>query len=517
MGAEADLPGGAAADMLGVMPKPGAGRGWLAALIALAALRAGAFAAYAACMLPLPLEAFHLESKMVHHAWRVQQGLPLYPPWEHLPYIPNFFAPLYFLAVGGIGRAAGAGVDGLSWIGRGATFAMAAAVSLGLGIWLGRRFGRGAGWLAGLASFGALPMEGFAVMVRPDAAAEALGALGIVLVAFAGRRWVVVLGVVALAAAALTKQTAGLATLAAAAALVAVGRRRAGLGVVAGVAALVGMAVGLATLAAEPGMPRSLLGEGAAPWSASHGLATIGRLLAWAPDLVAWPLLALGRQLRDREGWGRPAAAISAVMLAGSAALAFKVGSDQNYFLGLRLGEALAAVALAGVLRDAARPRWRRRVLGLVLAGTLAPGVVHAADAARSARALAQAAPAIRAAYRPLAAMAGSSRVRMLTDSGWLAVRQGERAPFVDPWLFRIMVESGRIDPAELREEIEREEFDHLVLTSELFSDVYPRYEFGLPETLWVAAREHYVLVGSHAGMFLYRPRSRPEGRGGSP
>lgn len=495
----------------------GKGNWWLAALIVPAAVRAVAFAAYAASMLPLPLEAFHLESKMVHHAWRAQEGLDLYPAWDRPPYIPNFFAPLYFLGVGGLGRATGADLDGLFRIGRGLTFAMAVAVSLGLGAWLGRRFGKGVGWLAGLVSFGALPMEGFAVMVRPDVAAEVLGALGILLAVFGGPRWGGGLGAFALAGAALTKQTAGLATLAAVAALAAGGRRGSALRLLAGVAALVAAGLAVGTVALGPGLPRSLLGEAGAPWSLSHGWDTIARLMANAPDLVAWPLLALCWQVGDRGPWGRPLAAIATVMLIGSCALVFKVGSDQNYFLGLRTVEALAVASLAGVLGNAECPRWRRGVLGAILLGMLLPGAWGAIGSAIGARQLAQVAPLVRSEYRPLLAMAESPKVRMLTDSGWLALHQRERAPFVDPWLFRIMVESGRIDPSELRESIDREEFDYLVLTSELFSDVYPEYEFGLPGVLWRAAREHYVLTGRRAGMFLYAPRSRATGPGGPP
>ncbi len=180
----------------------------LGLMVLLGLVRATAFLVYACATLPTPFEAHFLEAKMVHLAWRVRAGLPLYPDWRGFPYVSNFYSPCYFLLVGGLGRAAGAGLDGLFFIGRGVTFAAALLTTAVLGGAVGRRHGRWAGLAAAAVSLGATPMIGFAVMVRSDLMAELLGLVGFLLSGRRSRRWCAA-GCGLLVAAALTKQTAG--------------------------------------------------------------------------------------------------------------------------------------------------------------------------------------------------------------------------------------------------------------------------------------------------------------------
>ena len=73
---------------------------------------------------------------------------------------------------------------------------------------------------------------------------------------------------------------------------------------------------------------------------------------------------------------------------------------------------------------------------------------------------------------------------RILTDSGEVDIRQGERTVFADPWLFRMLVETGRIRPAKLEAMIERQDFERIVTMRDLFAADYATYDFGLPMPL---------------------------------
>ncbi len=56
--------------------------------------------------LPAPFEAHALEAKLVHLAWRVQAGLPLYPDWRDYPHVCNFYSPYFLLVAGSAGSSA---------------------------------------------------------------------------------------------------------------------------------------------------------------------------------------------------------------------------------------------------------------------------------------------------------------------------------------------------------------------------------------------------------------------------
>ena len=287
----------------GAVPGPVAWIGRLAwaALIVLGVARMPGYLVYALVELRSPLEAFHFrKAVMVHHAWRVAAGRPLYPGWERLPYVANFYGPLAFWVVGLAGRATGAGIDGLFAIGL-RPFSLARALATTAVVaWaeLRGRYGRRAGWLGGVLSLGAVPMLGFSVMVRPDLLAETLGFSGLLLTLAgstggaswrARRSWSLAI---------LTKQTAGIFLLAAAAAAPGPGVRARAAAVFAsgmGIAAAVAVAV---SASAEPGLVSSLLGHSRLRADPATGCGCSRGCSRWPPTSWSSPRSAW------HSGWG---------------------------------------------------------------------------------------------------------------------------------------------------------------------------------------------------------------------
>jgi hypothetical protein len=485
------------------------------ALLALAVFaRAVGFLVYAVAGLTLPGEVGDLESKLVHLAWRVQAGVRLYPAWRDGPHVTNFFAPCYFLLTGVLGRMTSASLDGLFVIGRVLTVVFGLATAALLGIVVGRDGGRIEGLVAAVASLGAAPMIGAGLMVRPDTLAELLGAAGFFLVLEPeGRfRWA---GVPLLILAVLTKQTAMVYLLAAAGALVVSGRARQGavtLGVGVLGAALVVFGV---TLGVEPLFAASLLGESRTPWDLANWLDQVHKLATESPDLFVIPALALPCWLSERPRRLAPVVLWATVLGAGLLT-AGKLGSGLNYFLSLRLIEALAVGALWKEARTASRPGVLAFGVGLA-ALSVVPGVGLAAGEAR--RMVADAAffrspegQRSLLARRKLIALAEDPKVALLTDSGLLQLYQKERAPFVDPFQFRLFVEAGQIRPIAMARALDTASYDLVVTTTDLNGPEYDRYIAGLPPVLARKARSQYVLQARPIGLYLYGRRGQTDG-----
>ena len=487
----------------------------LACLALIALARAALFEGAAVCTWLLPLQAYHLEGQMIHLAWRAEQGQALYPDWHSYPHVLNVFGPLYFLAVGWVGRWQGADLDGLARIGRGLSILAGLGASVLVGVASGRREGPRAGLFAASMAVGAVPMIGFGVMVRADLTADLLGFAGF-LTATGGRsRWRVVLGTCLLVASIFTKQTMGLYLVAAFVALWLDGRRGAALALaVVGSFAIVGI-VAAVTSTIEPNFARDLLGAAETPVSLPDWALTLQRLLTQSPEIPALSALGLLLWLRRRTP-DLPLATLSAVLLGGSILLASKSGSDLNYFLGPRLVAALASGALWGMAERSIRDR-SRTGLGLSLAFAMTLGLLlwpstrHVGarfqGAWQTQRFLSNAGREVLRQHRRLDRIAEDPEIAMLTDDGMLAMHQGIRAPFVDPWLFRILVVHGKIEPIEIRRKLEGAEYDLLVTTHDLLAPTYLTYTFGLPPVLIEPARRNYVPQGMMAGMYLYSPR----------
>jgi hypothetical protein len=452
-----------------------------------------------------------LESKLVHLAWRVQAGVRLYPPWRDYPHVTNFFSPAYFVVVGLIGSWTGAGLQGLFVIGRAVTVGCALATAMVLGWVVRQSDGLSAGILGAAASLGAAPMIGAALMVRPDTMAELLGTAGFFLALGTSSRSRIA-GLILLVAAILSKQTAAIFLLAASAALAVSDRRTQAANLLGGGVFAVGAVVAGVT-AFEPMFASSLLGEGKAPWNLGNWGDQLRELGATAPDLFVVPLLGLGLWLSETPRQTTPAILWLAIFGVGLLT-AGKLGSGLNYFLSLRVVEAMAIGAIWGAGRaPRGRAPGRLAAVVLVAAASLVPGTLLSVQHAWLARLDAQfyIRPEGRhylMGQRQFLNLAEDPHVRLFTDSGLLQLHQKERAPFVDPFQFRWLVNSGQIRPERILQELGAESYDLVITTTDLFRPEYDASPSGFPAVLARAARAHYVPAGRPLGLFLHVRRS---------
>ncbi|MEW4568713.1 hypothetical protein AB1L88_12680 [Tautonia sp. JC769] len=494
----------------------------LACCFVIALMRAALFLGYAWFTIGNPLDVYHLEAQMVHLAWRVQHDRVMYPDWKADPHVMNVFGPLYFLIVGGVGRVLGAGLEGLYAIGRLTSLGSALLASLIVGAASGARDGKGAGLFAGLLTLGAAPLFGFGVMVRADLMADTIGLAGFLLAAGRASRWRYTLGATLLVAAIFTKQTMGLYLIAAVLAAMVTHRVRWGitLGAVSGAVTLAIIAA--VSLTVEPLFARELFGAAETPILLADWRRTLARLGQFGPELPILALVGMVLWTVRRQDRAPSLAVLAGVVLVGAVVLAMKSGSDLNYFLGLRLVAALAGGAVWGsvaVLLRASGPIRPRIalpvVVGLIgLGACLLPSLDYSHAQFRSSRSIhgyfSTAGRPVVAQYRRIFELAADPGMRILTDSGMVAAHQGDRAAFVDPWLFRILVETGKIEPTAIRQRIESGDYDLIITTKDLFdrADPYDSYGFGLPPELAEAARRRYAFGGVAAGLFLYAPRA---------
>jgi hypothetical protein len=490
------------------------GRLLLYLLLAMGVARMVLYFVYAAALLPTPLEAFDLEAKMVLLAWRVQRGLSLYPAWWDYPHVSNFYGPVVFVLEGLLGRLFDADVRGLFLIGRAVSFASSLLTTLVVGVWIGRRYGRGAGLAGGVLSLGSRPMYGFTVMARPDAPAELLGVAGFFLSGSRSRRGRLA-GVALLILAALTKQTAGLFLVLAALATALEGERRRALCMLGGgLAGLLLLVVAINSLA-EPYFVVSLLGESAAPWDFATWRMMLLRVAEASPDLLFMPVVGLvlwiGGRPRDLR-----AATLTVGLLAFALGLSGKVGADVNYYLSLRVAEAIAVGTLWHAVHAVAGRSTARRAL---LAATAATAVVLQGPgllAATSNAVLAwqrhmffesPAGHALLLGYRGAIARARDPDFHLLTDLSLIDLYRGERAEFGDPFLFRNLVESGKIRPKTMLDRIESQYYDMIISSGDLNDPRYGSRGFRLPMILAERARVRYVLEEVRPWLFIYGRR----------
>ena len=110
--------------------------------------------------------------------------------------------------------------------------------------------------------------------------------------------------------------------------------------------------------------------------------------------------------------------------------------------------------------------------------------------------------------YTDLVRLVRSPELRVLTDSPHLALKNYHEPPFVDPVLFRYLVDTGRIQPFELIAQIEDRQFDFILSTKQLVERDYDQYIFGYPRVVAAAVRRHYVYQRTFGPVFVYRPRA---------
>jgi hypothetical protein len=106
--------------------------------------------------------------------------------------------------------------------------------------------------------------------------------------------------------------------------------------------------------------------------------------------------------------------------------------------------------------------------------------------------------------------LAQNPQVRTFTDNPLFALYQRDRAVLNDPFLFRMLVTTGRIEPTELLERLESESYDLLILTGNVFGEGYETTPFALAPPLAQSIRDHYRLRGAAFGFYLYGPLSTP-------
>ena len=276
-------------------------------------------------------------------------------------------------------------------------------------------------------------MIGFSVMVRPDLMAEFLGVLGFFL-AIGEKPSSRVVGGLVLVLAALTKQTMAIFLLAASLAWVFEGAWWRGLRLwLGGTTALV-VVVGAVTLFVEPNFAGSLLGDSKTPLNFGTLAQNLKRMCLFAPDLLYFPMIGLIFWVSARSGERNPRLAVLAsLLLSTSVGLSAKRGADLNYYLGLRVVEALAVGAL---WRAWSTSTSQSRSMGLTVAASLGclaliPGVHHALTQGKIERNKARFLEGpdgleFRGFYRTLCTMAADPKSRLLTDSGLIDLYQGD-------------------------------------------------------------------------------------------
>jgi hypothetical protein len=424
------------------------------------------------------------------------------------------------LLVGLLGRLYGGDIRELFLLGRGVSFLSSLLTTLVLAVAIARRHGRGAGMAGAVLSVGSGPMFGFTVMVRSDALGELLGTGGFLLTGSENRgaRWA---GLGLLLLAIMTKQTAAVFFLAAVLAPLLAGRRQRGLGLLVTGCTTLLLVVLAVNVLVEPHFAASLVGEGTAPWDLDTWLHQLKRMLVGGPDLFVLPALGLGFWLLHPAGPRelRPAVLV-VLLLAASLGLSGKLGADMNYYLSLRVAEALAVGTLWNAVH--ARPEEKRlpsRIRSAGLAACLlvalasmipslflAYGYVTLARHQSAGHATREGRLYLRS-YREASALARDPNVRLLTDSGLIDLYQGERAVFGDPFLFRTLVETGRLRPKVVEDRIDSQYYDLIITTHDLDSPRYFNEDFRLPRGLIERARARYVLRETPPGLFVYGRR----------
>jgi hypothetical protein len=279
--------------------------------------------------------------------------------------------------------------------------------------------------------------------------------------------------------------------------------------------------VAAVTALREPHFARSLVGERVMPWSYSTWLTAIQRILVSCPELLLLPAIGLWLWLGDssRPRAVRPATLVL-VLLASSLIFSAKLGADINYYLSLRVAEGLAVGALWQAAHSIATDRHshRRSVLVAVMAvmaGTvMIPSVLMAlmyVGLANTESAFYETPNGRRflRTYREAIALAQDPRVHILTDAGLLDLYQGERAAFGDPWLFRTLVETGRLQPTTMARRIDSQYYDVFITPHNLDSPRYASHDFRLPKGLFERLRANYIFRQSPRGLQFYVRRKR--------
>jgi hypothetical protein len=109
--------------------------------------------------------------------------------------------------------------------------------------------------------------------------------------------------------------------------------------------------------------------------------------------------------------------------------------------------------------------------------------------------------------YHEAFKLARDPRVHLLSDTGLIDLYQGERAAFGDPWLFRTLVEAGRLQPTTIEKRIESQYYDFIITSHNLESPRYLQEDFRFPKGLVPLIRSRYSLQRRPPGLYAYGRR----------
>lgn len=483
-----------------------------AMLVGVALLRAALFLVYAWTAFFSPYEVYYLEGSFVHLCRRAQNAITLYPDYAEFPHVANFYGPLYPAFVGWLGRLSDASVSELFNYGRLVTVIATLTSTAIVAAAIRHKSGSMVALTSAAFGLGSFPMFGNSVMARPDALAELLGVVGF-FAATGQRRSARWFGLICCAAAILTKQTAACFPLAAVIVCCCLGQWRRGITLACLTVVLVAGPVAVLSLTLEPKFGASFVGQMYIPWQARQGGEILARIALYSPELVALSLVGSWHWCRTATRDLR-LAPLAGALLAVSVVPSFKLGSDANYFLHLRLINTLAFPAVHAAINDGIASFARRAFLASVAVMICLPSMVVAvvqAWAARQEAAMLASDWGMQtlAAHRQLLDLASRQDVQILTDSPLLAAHQEERAAIVDPFLFRTLVETGRIHLGNLIGRIRNDEFDWVILKHDVASPAYDAALLSLPPPIAKEIRDRCQFVGIVGRLFVYHPTPR--------
>jgi hypothetical protein len=243
-----------------------------------------------------------------------------------------------------------------------------------------------------------------------------------------------------------------------------------------------------------------------------QSLRIVMRLMDCSPELLLFALVGCALWLSD-EHKDRTLLVLAAVWLIGAVLTCAKIGSDLNYFIPLRIVEALAAGAfcVAALRSNHHRLGWAMVAWTGVLAMAISAGFAVEMAAAAADRRVSEAGQARRQRLVQYAQLAADPNVRLLTDSDRLAVYQGQRAMVLDIFLFRLEVEAGRRDPRELIDRLQSRWFQYVILSADVSGVYDDQFFYALPPEVAAAVKANYQLQSRDGDLFVYVPLDRGE------
>jgi hypothetical protein len=494
----------------------------LAGAALLGAWHVGVFARHSAQALALPFPLDGLEGTLLHEAWLLRAGEPLYQPLQPDRFVSSPYPPLHYALLALV--ASPEGGPHVFFVGRVVSLAamLVAALALALSAyWLGRSLPVAA--LAAALWLAFPPVQLWATRIKPDPLALALTALGLLAAIWwraqttGGRRqatmsltnhvWLFVAAAL-FALAFFTKQTAVAAPLATGLALLldalfALRARRLTLVDALRPALLFALAYGALIGAGWLGLELATGGQYTfhvwglhrSEWWSAALLAKFVALL-----LPSWPLVAVGAGLlayglAQRAAAHPPLRLPACYLLAAPLTLlgAGETGANHNHLLEVHLALTLGGCALAGALVSGAL-RARRAGLAAALASLLALALLGQLWALRERPAWYGGEFDLSQTPARYVEFIRSQPGEVLADDVGLLVAAGRTLRYDDPSTMGPAIESGVWDEATLLQEVAARRFSAVLMPFDAERrdiDVTGRWSPRFIATL----REHYRVL----------------------